>query len=209
MLTIDIVSDVVCPWCYIGKRNLERALETVEGEYQIRWHPFQLNPDLPAAGVDRKSYLETKFGGAARAKEIYSRVEAAAHGVGLEVRFDLIEKQPNTLTAHALMAYAHTVNDDAAMRVSEALFRAYFVDGIFIGDIEALVSIATRCGLDTRLARTFITDQSQLAQISARDKDVRRQGISGVPFFVFNNRRSASGAQPPEVLRQMIEEASA
>jgi predicted DsbA family dithiol-disulfide isomerase len=208
MLTIDIVSDVVCPWCYIGKRNLERALESFDGDRQIRWHPFQLNPDLPADGVDRSAYLESKFGGAERAKEIYSRVEAAAKNVGLEVRFDLIEKQPNTLAAHALIAYAHTISDDAAMRVSERLFQAYFVEGVFIGDISVLSQIAESCELDATQARAFITDPSQLSQIAARDEDVRRQGVSGVPFFIFNNRRSVSGAQPPEVLRQMIEEAT-
>jgi predicted DsbA family dithiol-disulfide isomerase len=205
-LTVDIVSDVVCPWCYIGKRNLENALATFDGERQIRWHPFQLNPDIPAQGVDRKTYLENKFGGSARAKEIYSRIETAASGAGLDVRFDLIEKQPNTLAAHALIAYAHTINDEAAMRVSERLFQAYFVEGVFIGDIDVLSRIADSCELDATQARAFVTDPSQLSQIAARDEDVRRQGISGVPFFIFNNRRSVSGAQPPEVLRQIIEE---
>jgi predicted DsbA family dithiol-disulfide isomerase len=205
-LTVDIVSDVVCPWCYIGKRNLENALASFDGKRQIRWHPFQLNPDIPAEGVDRKTYLENKFGGATRAKEIYSRIEAAAIGVGLEVRFDLIQKQPNTLAAHALIAYAHTVSGEAAMRVSERLFKAYFVEGVFIGDIDVLSRIADSCELDATKARAFIADSSQLSQIAARDEDVRLQGISGVPFFIFNNRRSVSGAQPPEVLRQIIEE---
>jgi predicted DsbA family dithiol-disulfide isomerase len=205
-LTVDIVSDVVCPWCYIGKRNLENALASFDGERQIRWHPFQLNPDIPAEGVDRKKYLENKFGGATRAKEIYSRVEAAARGVGLDVRFDLIEKQPNTLAAHALIAYAHTVSEEAAMRVSERLFKAYFVEGTFVGDVDVLSRIAERCELDATQARAFVTGSSQLSQIAARDEDVRRQGVSGVPFFIFNNRRSVSGAQPPEVLRQIIEE---
>jgi predicted DsbA family dithiol-disulfide isomerase len=206
VLVVDIVSDVVCPWCYIGMRNLERALESFSGDRQIRWHPFQLNPDLSADGVDRKSYLEAKFGGPARAAEIYSRVEAAARNVGLDVRFDLIEKQPNTLAAHALIAYAHTVNDVAAMRVSEQLFRAYFVEGRFIGDIDVLTEIAERCTLNVTDARTFINDPSQLSHIAARDEDVRRQGISGVPFFALNNQRSVSGAQPPELLRQMVDE---
>jgi predicted DsbA family dithiol-disulfide isomerase len=206
MLVVDIVSDVVCPWCYIGKRNLERALESFDGERQIRWHPFQLNPDIPSAGVNRKSYLENKFGGEARAKEIYSRVESAARGAGLGVRFELIEKQPNTLAAHALIAYAHTVSDKAAMAVVERLFQAYFVEGAFIGDIDVLLQIADRCDLDAGRANVFLTDPSHLSQIATRDEDVRRQGISGVPFFMFNNRRSVSGAQPPEILRQVIEE---
>jgi predicted DsbA family dithiol-disulfide isomerase len=209
MLVINLVSDIVCPWCYIGKRHLEAALETFDGEYEIRWHPFQLNPDLPSEGVDRKTYLETKFGGPERAKQIYSRVEDAAKNAGLLVHFDRIERQPNTLAAHALIAYAQAIDADTASRVAERLFRAYFIEGQFIGDIDALCALAAECELDPVAVRAFITDTNQLAQIAARDEDIRRQGISGVPFFIFNNQRAVSGAQPPQVLKQIIEQSLA
>jgi predicted DsbA family dithiol-disulfide isomerase len=209
MLSIDIVSDVVCPWCYIGKRHLETALDGFDGAYEIRWHPFQLNPDLPREGIDRKTYLEAKFGGADRAKQIYSRVEDAAVSAGLALNLGNIERQPNTLAAHALIAYAQSIDAPTAERVSECLFRAYFVEAQLIGDVETLCALAAECELDHDSVCAFITDSNQLAQIRARDEDIRRQGVSGVPFFIFNNQRAISGAQPPQVLRQIIEQSLA
>jgi predicted DsbA family dithiol-disulfide isomerase len=203
-LVVDVVSDVVCPWCYIGKRHLERALDGFEGDFIVRWHPFQLNPDLPSDGIDRKSYLEEKFGGAARAKQIYSRVEEAGRNAGLGLQIERIQRQPNTLAAHALIAYAQSLDAETANRVSERLFQAYFVEGQFIGDIDTLCELAEDCELDATAVREFITDPAQLAQIAARDEEVRRQGVSGVPFFIFNNQRAVSGAQPPEVLKEAI-----
>jgi predicted DsbA family dithiol-disulfide isomerase len=204
MLAIDIVSDVVCPWCYIGKRHLERALEGFNGTYEVRWHPFQLNPDLPSEGIDRKGYLEAKFGGPERAKQIYARVEEAARHAGLAVQIDRIERQPNTLAAHALIAYAQSVDSATGSRVVERLFRAYFIEGRFIGSVDTLCELAIECELDGGATRAFITDQAQLRATAARDEDVRRQGVSGVPFFMFNNRQAVSGAQPPELLKELI-----
>jgi predicted DsbA family dithiol-disulfide isomerase len=210
-LTIDIVSDVVCPWCYIGKRHVERAIAQWRDRHptatvNVRWHPFQLNPDLPLEGTDRKGYLEQKFGGPQRAKEIYARVGAAGRGAGLDLNFDGILKQPNTLAAHALMAYAQMADDGAhADAVAERLFKAYFVDGVFIGDIDVLVSIAVECGLDAESARAVITQQVTLDQVAAQDASARAQGITGVPYFIFNNKVALSGAQPPEVMLQAME----
>lgn len=208
-LTVDIISDVVCPWCYIGKRHLERALEDFDGEIELRWHPFQLNPDLPAEGVDRKAYLEQKFGGPARAKEIYARVADAGRSAGLELKIDAITRQPNTLAAHALIAYAQSIDSASASEIAERLFRAYFIEAQFVGDVNSLCELASDCALDHEAVRAFITDPSELAKIAARDEDIRRQGISGVPFFIFNNRQAVSGAQPPQVLRQAIEQSTA
>jgi predicted DsbA family dithiol-disulfide isomerase len=211
-LTIDVVSDVVCPWCYIGKRHLEDALSqwrtasstAKHVEVVVRWHPFQLNPDLPSAGIDRKSYLEEKFGGKTRAAEIYARVGAAGEAAGLALNFDGIEKQPNTLAAHALIAYAQHADPARADALIERLFRAYFVDGVFIGDVETLLQLASECGYDATAARTVITDPSALEQIASQDASIRAQGISGVPFFIFNNQRALSGAQPAAAIRQAI-----
>lgn len=213
-LTIDVVSDVVCPWCYIGKRHLESALSqwraasptASDVDIIVRWHPFQLNPDLPAAGIDRKSYLEQKFGGKTRAAEIYARVGAAGNAAGLSLNFDGIEKQPNTLAAHALInhvQHAHPAHADAMV---ERLFKAYFIDGVFIGDVETLATLSAEFGIDANEIRTMLSDPAMLEQIAAQDASTRAQGITGVPFFIFNNQRTLSGAQPVEVIRQAIEQ---
>jgi predicted DsbA family dithiol-disulfide isomerase len=201
-LHIDIVSDVVCPWCFIGKRHLEAALsqwQAVHADVTVttRWHPFQLNPDLPGEGVDRKTYLEEKFGGPTRAKEIYARVGAAGSAAGLALNFDAIAKQPNTLAAHALIDFAQTSSDSATTdRVVEALFKAYFVDGQFIGDHKVLLAIASSQGLDADRVRALLADPFALDRIASADANARAQGVSGVPFFVFNQKYALSGAQP-------------
>ena len=222
-LHIDIVSDVVCPWCYIGKRHLEAALRdwrakseiNAATEVSIRWHPFQLNPDLSGEGVDRKSYLEEKFGGPARAKEIYARVGAAGAAAGLQLNFDAIVRQPNTLAAHALIALAQTdaeeVSDSALVaartdRVVESLFKAYFVEGRFIGDLHVLLEIAAQHGLDLENARRALSDTFALDHVASADASARAQGVSGVPFFVFNRKYALSGAQPSSVMVSAIEQ---
>lgn len=225
-LHIDIVSDVVCPWCYIGKRHVEAALSAWRAENRknaaihvsIRWHPFQLNPDLPSEGVDRKSYLENKFGGTARAKEVYARVGAAGEAAGLQLNFDAIQKQPNTLAAHALIDFAQTrnpaesdaVRSSAAVdRLVESLFKGYFIDGRFIGDIDVLTEIAFDSGLDREQVHARLTDAFALDRVAASDANVRAQGVSGVPFFVFNQKYALSGAQPPHVLLDAMSQAIA
>ena len=140
-LTIDIISDVVCPWCYVGKRRLEAALaqrtEDSAQTVEVRWHAFELNPDIPAGGVDRRSYLERKFGGPERAKQIYARIQAAGDEVGISFDFDRIVRQPNTFDAHRLIAWAQDTNLNLSDALVERLFRAYFVEGIDIGSNEA------------------------------------------------------------------------
>lgn len=214
-LNIDIVSDVVCPWCYIGKRHVEQAITQWQATHpdavvNVRWHPFQLNPDLPLEGTDRKRYLEEKFGGPQRAKEIYARVSAAGRNAGLDLNFDGILKQPNTLAAHALIAYSQTANDGAhGDAVTERLFKAYFVDGEFIGDVDVLVAIAVECGLDAEATRAVLSERATLDHIAALDANVRQQGITGVPYFIFNQKVALSGAQPPDVLLDAMEQSAA
>lgn len=212
-LTIDIVSDVVCPWCYIGKRKLEAALAlpgaaalpTVE----VRWHPFQLNPDLPDEGVSRKQYLEEKFGGPERAAEIYTRVLAAGRSAGLELNIDGIARQPNTRAAHALIAFAQQSGGSAGSDVKERVLKAYFVENRFIGDIEVLVDIAGEAGLDAEAARDFLQDPAQLEAVARADAQARSMGISGVPFFIFNQKLAVSGAQDPATLLDAMQQALA
>ncbi len=154
---IDVISDVVCPWCYIGQRRLAEALARLPAadaarRATIRWHPFQLNPDLPQAGVSRKTYLEDKFGGPERAAQIYARVAAAGATVGIPFAFDRIEIQPNTRDAHRLIAWAQAQGD--ASGLVERLFRAYFIEGRAIGDRDVLAAIAGEAGFDSAAART-------------------------------------------------------
>lgn len=202
-LTIDVVSDVVCPWCYIGKRKLEAALALPEAadlpNVVVRWHPFQLNPELPVQGMARKQYLEDKFGGPERAAEIYERVRAAGAAVGLTLNMDGIAQQPNTLAAHALIAFAQ-LGDANGADVKERLMYAYFVENRFIGNIDVLANIAEEAGLNGEDARAFVTDPDELAAVAQADAHIRSLGVSGVPFFIFNQKVSVSGAQDPAVL---------
>ena len=211
--TIDVVSDVVCPWCYIGKRKLEAALEQARqaglGEPEVRWHPFQLNPDMPVAGIARNQYLEEKFGGPQRASEIYARVKAAGKAAGLELDIEGITLQPNTLAAHALLAFAQQQGAAVGNDVKERLLKAYFVENRFIGSVDELVAIAGEAGLDAQAARAFVNDPQQLQQVAAADARVRQMGIGGVPFFIFNQKVAVSGAQDPAQLLAAMQQALA
>jgi predicted DsbA family dithiol-disulfide isomerase len=206
--TIDVVSDVVCPWCYIGKRHLESAIARLPEDQRpvVRWHPFQLNPDLPADGIARRQYLEDKFGGAERAEQIYERVRAAGRNAGLALDLDRIERQPNTLDAHRLVAWAQGSGAGDTDALVEALFRAYFVEGRYIGDRAVLAAIAGEAGFDAAAARTMLDSGEGAAEIADMDRHARAMGISGVPFFVFNQRVGVSGAQGGTALLEALEQ---
>ena len=206
-LVVDVVSDVVCPWCYIGKRKLEKALAELRAreprlEPRVRWHAFQLNPDLPAAGISRAAYLEAKFGDKARAAEIYSRVQAVGAEVGIAFNFDRIAQQPNTLDAHRLVAWAQERGDADAL--VEGLFRAYFIEGRFVGDREELVAAGVACGLAETEARDMLASDALRAEVEAESREAQDSGITGVPFFIFNGRTAVSGAHDPPMLLQAI-----
>ncbi|MEO8738484.1 MAG: DsbA family oxidoreductase [Casimicrobiaceae bacterium] len=209
-LIVDIVSDVVCPWCYIGKRKLEAALADLRAREPglttiRRWHPFQLNPDLPVQGVARAEYLEAKFGGKVRAAEIYARVKSAGADVGIAFDFDRIERQPNTRDVHRLIAWAQQRGDahltDALV---EALFRAYFIDGRMIGDHAELVSIASEAGFPEVETRALLASDVGRVDVEAEDREARAVGIGGVPFFIFNGKTAVSGAHDPPALLEAI-----
>jgi predicted DsbA family dithiol-disulfide isomerase len=209
-VVIDVVSDVVCPWCYVGKRKLEAALKTLERqspapETSVRWHPFQLNPDLPPQGIPRKSYLQAKFGGGSRAAEIYARVKAVGADVGIAFDFDRIEIQPNTLAAHRLIAWAQEREDASVTSdLVERLFQAYFVQGRAIGEPAELAQIASEAGLEVSAAKAMLASAEGLAAVSAEDREARNVGINGVPFFIFNGTTALSGAHDPETLLEAI-----
>jgi predicted DsbA family dithiol-disulfide isomerase len=203
-LTIDVISDVVCPWCFIGKRHLESALaewrkdHPDEEQPQVRWHPFQLNPQLPRDGVPRAEYIATKFGGPQRAKEIYARVANAGARAGIAFDFDRIAVQPNTLNAHRLIHHAGFSSRQDAM--AEALFRGYFLEGADLSRDDTLADIAARAGFDRNEIRAYLASDEDKALIEDQDQHARSLGVEGVPFFIVNRRYAVSGAQPPEAI---------
>jgi predicted DsbA family dithiol-disulfide isomerase len=196
-MLIDIFSDTVCPWCFIGKRHLEQALtETGIADAVIQWHAFQLNPDMPAGGLDRKTYLAEKFGADAE-QRIHARLDNAGRSAGIEFQFDKIIRSPNTLDSHRLIRLAtNQGKQDAAV---EALFRAYFIEGQDIGDRQVLLAIARTLELSGDLA-TWFDSPAESDTVRHEDHTARRLGISGVPFFIFERRHALSGAQPVDVL---------
>ncbi|PJF10874.1 DsbA family oxidoreductase [Pseudorhodobacter sp. MZDSW-24AT] len=205
MIKLDIFSDPVCPWCYIGKANLDRALEAApEHPFQIEWHPFQLNPGMPAEGVDRAEYLEAKFGGKAKAVEIYARVEQAAREAGLTIDFSTIRRMPNTLNAHRLIHWAGLEGRQTA--IVSALFRAYWREGRDIGHIPTLVDIAEAAGMDRALTERLLATDEDSDALKARDIHARERGVTGVPCFIIGNQYVVSGAQPPQVWADVIAE---
>jgi predicted DsbA family dithiol-disulfide isomerase len=211
-LVVDVVSDVVCPWCYVGKRKLEAALTQLrraapELETKVRWHPFQLNPDLPSDGIPRATYLEGKFGGRERAAEIYARVREVGEQVGISFAFDRIAQQPNTLDAHRLIAWAQRRGDADAL--VERLFRDYFIEGRFVGDRQVLLAAAIASGLPGVEARELLASETLRAEVEAEAREAQEAGITGVPFFIFNGRTAVAGAHDPAMLLEAIAAARA
>ena len=204
-VTLDIFSDPVCPWCLIGKANLDRALEArADHPFRIEWHPFQLNPDLPREGADRRAYLEAKFGGKDRAVKIYAQVMQAAEAAGVEINLDRIERQPNTLDAHRLIHWAGLEGRQGA--VKSALLRAYFRDGRDIGDAGTLAAIAGEAGMDATLAARLLATDADRDVVAARDAHARSRGVNAVPTFLLANQYVLPGAQPTQLWGQIIDE---
>lgn len=202
---IDIVSDTICPWCYIGKRRLERALNAGPSpiDAEIGWHSFQLNPDMPSAGMERDAYLDAKFGGVQRARRQYGVIGKAGREEGIEFRFDLIRHTPNTVESHRLVHYSglHGCQD----AVMEALFRAYLIEGRNIGDLRELVEIGVEAGLERAVVLRYLESDRDTGFILGEDERIRNLGVSGVPCFVVERRYAVSGAQSPEVFRQIFD----
>jgi predicted DsbA family dithiol-disulfide isomerase len=207
-LQIDIVSDVVCPWCYIGKRRIENALALVaDVPVEVRWRPFFLNPWVPREGISREEYLTTKFGSVEAYKGVAGRVVTAAGEESLTYRPDLVKRQPNTLDCHRLIHWADALGKSAKMK--QRLMELYFRDGGDLTDADVLVQAAADCGLDAVDVRRRLATDEDVALISAQAKDASDKGISGVPTFVFAQKYAVSGAQPAEQLARAIREVSA
>ncbi|MBC4015831.1 DsbA family oxidoreductase [Siccirubricoccus deserti] len=202
---IDIISDAICPWCWVGKRNLEGALAllAVEGErFEIHWRPFQLNPDMPREGVERASYRAAKFGSAERSAEADARVAAAGQAAGLEFRHALMLRTPNTIDAHRLIRLAGEHGPAMQDAVVEALFQAYFHNGRDIGSHAVLAEIAGGAGLDAAEAASVLATDAGEAEVRQEDAGFRRAGLSGVPTFALEGHVVFSGAMPPEQMAE-------
>ena len=201
-LLIEVASDVVCPWCYIGKRRLEKALESLKGEVDVKieWLPFQLNPGMPEGGMARADYRRQKFGSVEKGRQLDARVAQEGAGEGIAFAFDRMQRTPNTIAAHQLIDLAQKQGKGDA--VVNALFRAYFEDAKDIGDAAVLKEIADSAGVSGNPDGTIVE------AVKEKEERVRDYGISGVPTFIFNRTSGLSGAYPPEQLAQAIREAA-
>lgn len=205
MIKLDILSDPICPWCLIGKTHLDRALEAhPDHPFEVEWHPFQLNPDMPEGGMDRREYLETKFGGKDRAVAVYAQIAEAAEAAGVEIDFAGIKRTPNTLNAHRLIHWGGLEGRQTA--IVSSLFRAYFREGRDIGDSDVLLAIAEAAGLNRAMIERLLASDADVEDIRSRDTHARERGVTGVPTFVVANQHVVPGAQPPELWAQVIDE---
>lgn len=206
-MQIDIVSDTVCPWCFIGKRRLERAIAMRPAmEFDVRWRPYRLDPTIPPEGVDRKAYLRAKFGDSPRSAAMGDAIRTEGAGEGIAFAFDKIERSPNTLDSHRLIRWAGGAGVQDA--IVEKLFDAYFVHGRNIGDRGVLIEVAADAGMDSGLVARLLDDGAETEIVEQEDRLAHEMGISGVPTFIFQNRYMLSGAREPEVLVKVIDKAA-
>ncbi|MCZ6510145.1 MAG: DsbA family oxidoreductase [Alphaproteobacteria bacterium] len=204
MVQIDVYSDPICPWCFIGKRRLERALAARDDvSATVNWRPFQLNPDMPPAGQDQHSYLHSKFGGIERATKFQDAIAEAGQSERIAFNFDRIHHTPNTLDAHRLIRFAGA--GGLQNEVVEALFSAYFFEGENIGKHGVLVRIAHAVGLDGHAVAAYLTSSADVSEVAAEDLRARRMSIDAVPCFIINGQYAISGAQEPEAFYPLLD----
>ncbi|MCX7300063.1 MAG: DsbA family oxidoreductase [Rhodobacterales bacterium] len=203
LVKLDILSDPICPWCYVGKANLYSALERApDHPFVIEWHPFQLNPDMPREGRDRRAYMAERFGGHDKVAAAEQRVQQFAKAAGLAINFDAMERIPNTIDAHRLVHWAGIEGKQSP--VVSALFRANFVEGRDISDPEVLADIADWAGLDASVVSRLLSTDADVAEIQVRDAHSRRMGVNAVPTFIVAQQHAVPGAQPPEMWDRII-----
>ena len=207
-MIVDVVFDTFCPWCFIGKRRLERACALRPGvAVDIRWRPFLLNPHMPKDGIEQSSYLIRKFGSENRVRRIYAALAEAGRSVDIDFAFERIDRAPNSINAHRLVRYADRFG--LASRCVEAVYVGYFVDGLDIGNIEALTKLAVGLGIPRAEARRFLNGEAELDWVEEENARAHRLGINGVPAFVVDGQSAISGAQEPTVLARLIDAAQA
>ena len=203
-LSIQVVHDLVCPWCYIGVRRLFRTLRRrPELQFELTWRPFLLNPDMPRAGMARAEYVLRKFGGEERARRLYASLAEIGLAEGVQFRFERIRRTPSSIDAHRLVRLATRYG--RAPEIVEALFAAHFTDGRDLGDIRVLIAIAASCGLSGEAARQFLLGEEAAESVHAENLHAHRLGINGVPCFVVAGRHAIAGAQEPEVIERLLD----
>jgi predicted DsbA family dithiol-disulfide isomerase len=197
-IKIAVVSDVVCPWCYIGKHRLEKAIEAVGNDYEfeIAYYPFELNPDMPAEGRNNKEYLVKKFGGEADYQRLTGHVTRVAESEGIQFNYDRQATSPNTRTAHRLIMLAKDAGKQ--IQLVEAFFKAYFTDGVDLSKNENLVQLAANVGMDRQKVELFLQGNAGSTEVAFAEQELQRLGIHGVPFYIINDKYGISGAQSPE-----------
>lgn len=207
-MSIDVIMDTVCPWCYIGKRRLEQCLAMrPDVRATVRWRPFLLNPEMPSEGIDRTAYLIKKFGSETRVRRIYGAIGEAGQSVEIDFAFDRIAKTPNSVDSHRMIRFAEGFGKDE--QVVEALFTAFFLEGRDIGDRGVLIDIARAQGLDTDALAALLATDNGISDVYEENAHAHRLGINGVPSYVFNGRLVISGAQEPQVLARLLDAAEA
>jgi predicted DsbA family dithiol-disulfide isomerase len=208
VIKIDVVSDVVCPWCYIGKRRLEKAIDQLSSDYtfEIEYHPFELNPNTPSEGVNQKEYLTEKFGSEDRYHQITAHTTQVAAQEGLSFNFDKQRVSPNTRLMHSIIQLAKLEGNHT--QAVEAFFKAYFIDGVDLSKKENLSAIAKEAGLHHAGDERFFADQEALQKIAQGEQEISKLGISGVPFYIINNKYGVSGAQATETFVRAFREVS-
>ncbi len=204
-LSVDVTSDVICPWCYVGKRRLEKAIAATDLQVSVQWHPFQLNPTMPIEGISRKEYRIRKFGSWERSMELDAKVVTVGEAEGIHFAFDKIERTPNTVDAHRLIWLAD--QHDCQDAVVEALFRAYFTEGQDIGCRQTLIKVVTEAGLDRQAAETMLDSDEGMDVIAKSREMSQHHGVDGVPFFIINQKLTLAGAQDSEMFVKAFQNA--
>lgn len=207
MVEVEVFSDVICPWCFVGKRRLGRALEILGERHEVRvgWRPFQLNPEMPREGMDRRAYRTAKFGSWERSRALDAQVAAVGRGEGIAFDFDRIGRTPNTFDAHRLVWLAGREGPQTQDAVVEGLFRGYFVAGKDAGDREALVEVARAAGMDAVSVEGSLEGEDGVSAVLEEEDRARRMGVNSVPQFVIDGTYGVTGAQEPETLVLAVE----
>lgn len=203
-MQIDVISDTICPWCYIGKRRLESALRLrPQMSFEIRWRPFQLDPATPVEGLDRRTHLETKFGSLEKLKPVQLALQDAGKAEGINFAFDRIERTPNTLNSHRLIRWANSLG--LQDQIVEGLFRAYFCEGRDIGQTQVLAEVGDVAGMDRELVEELLNSDADIESVSQQDSMARKFGVQGVPSFLLGGKTLIMGAEDAESLASMID----
>ena len=206
MIFIDLFSDPICPWCFIGKRRVEAALASrPEVSVEINWHTYQLNPMMPREGMSRQEYLDLKFGNPDNAKRLYANISTVGEQVGISFEFSKIRRMPNTLTAHRLIRYAKDFGAEIQSQIVEHLFNAYFVNGDDISNIEILVKLGSHSGIPKDDLYEHLESEKDLEAVKLEDMEARQLGVQGVPFYILDKQYAISGAQEPEAFQPILD----